>query len=330
MKKPIIFISHIAEEKEIAIELKRIITSRYVGAINVFVSSDPQSISGGERWLDKIEFALKKCNLELILCSKDSVKKPWINFEAGAGWIRNIPVMPLCHMGLNFKDLPTPLNMLEAVDLFDKNCLKLIFSKISELNDLSVPDSSADDFIAMVKNFSIDSSMKKLGILKDNMFDILGNYCIHNKVKSVVSYADRNAIKLDNNIISKKHIKAYIDFSNIPKDDINQNFVMVFLKYLTRENWSSFFEKKYKLKFKYKFSDNIKGIQLEIKNSQMDKIVDEFVTNDSNAFELDVSNIGNVNLWEDINEFCFTLFYGEDFIEGEKGEIEIYDLMFSE
>ncbi len=67
MEKPIIFISHTAEEKNVAIKLKDIIVSRYVGAVNVFVSSDPRSIKGGERWLDKVEKALKNCNLELII-----------------------------------------------------------------------------------------------------------------------------------------------------------------------------------------------------------------------------------------------------------------------
>lgn len=101
MSKPIIFISHITEEKEIAIELKKLIEKKILGMMEVFVSSDENSIKLGHKWLEDITYALKNCVIEIILCSSESIKRPWINFEAGAGWIReNIPVIPLCHSGM--------------------------------------------------------------------------------------------------------------------------------------------------------------------------------------------------------------------------------------
>lgn len=329
MEKPIIFISHTAEEKGVAIKLKDIIVSRYVGAVNVFVSSDPRSIKGGERWLDKVEKALKNCNLELIICSPDSIKEPWINFEAGAGWIREIPVMPLCHLGLDFDDLPVPLNLLEAVNLFDEHCLERIFSKISELNDLFIPNCNATEIINVVEEYSKNYDIKKLGILNDaNIVNVFDEYCKDKKIKSIVSYADRNALILENDSPNDNHIKAFIDFSYIPKEGINQNFVMVLLQYLPHQDWSGLFTNNYTLKFKYKFSSNIKGLQLEIKNSDMEKIVDEFIPNKAEGeFSLEISKIGVVDLWKDIKELCFTVFHGNDYIDGDKGTIEIYDFV---
>lgn len=100
MEKPIVFISHITEEKEMALELKSLIEESFLGMISVFVSSDENSISSGSKWLDNITSALGNCAIELILCSPNSVKRQWINFEAGAGWVREIPVIPLCHSGM--------------------------------------------------------------------------------------------------------------------------------------------------------------------------------------------------------------------------------------
>ena len=127
MEKPIVFISHITEEKEMALELKQLIEESFLGMLSVFVSSDENSISSGSRWLDNITSALGSCAIELILCSPKSVKRPWINFEAGAGWVREIPVIPLCHSGMEPSSLPVPLNLLQAAKISEMPNLKLIF-----------------------------------------------------------------------------------------------------------------------------------------------------------------------------------------------------------
>jgi hypothetical protein len=47
MPKPLVFISHITEEKDIAGALKVLVESAFLGMIEVFVSSDPTSIRLG-------------------------------------------------------------------------------------------------------------------------------------------------------------------------------------------------------------------------------------------------------------------------------------------
>ncbi len=161
-----------------------------------------------------------------------------------------------------------------------------------------------------------------------NIVNVFDEYCKDKKIKSIVSYADRNALILENDSPNDNHIKAFIDFSYIPKEGINQNFVMVLLQYLPHQDWSGLFTNNYTLKFKYKFSSNIKGLQLEIKNSDMEKIVDEFIPNKAEGeFSLEISKIGVVDLWKDIKELCFTVFHGNDYINGDKGTIEIYDFV---
>ncbi len=100
MNKPIVFISHITEEETIVGILKKHIENDFLGLIDVFVSSDKASIKVGDKWLNRIDEALKTAAIELILCSEDSVKRPWIHFEAGACWVKGIPVIPICHTGM--------------------------------------------------------------------------------------------------------------------------------------------------------------------------------------------------------------------------------------
>ena len=153
MDKPIIFISHITEEKELALELKQLLEEKFLGMIEIFVSSDEESIALGTRWLDNISNALGSCAIELILCSPQSVKRPWINFEAGAGWVRNISVVPLCHSGMEPSKLPIPLNLLQAIRLSEVSGLKLLLPLIANAIGSAEPKVDFSDFVNKVKNF---------------------------------------------------------------------------------------------------------------------------------------------------------------------------------
>src|SRR5687768_10966759 len=104
------FISHISEESLVASKLKAALTRDFLQMLDVFVSSDGESISAGDEWLKSIDEALQESAVMLILCSPSSIRRPWINFEAGAAWMRKIPLIPLCHAGLTPGDLPAPLS----------------------------------------------------------------------------------------------------------------------------------------------------------------------------------------------------------------------------
>ena len=114
--KKAVFISHISDESELAQWLKATLDRDFLGGLEIFVSSDRSTIEAGRRWLDEVHDALKAADLQIVLCSGASVGRPWVNFEAGAVWLRGIPVVPACHSGLEPQALH-PLNMLQAVVL---------------------------------------------------------------------------------------------------------------------------------------------------------------------------------------------------------------------
>ena len=152
-QKAIVFISHIGEEKELAIHFKELVELAFLGMIDVFVSSDEHSIQMGQRWLDQITEALKACAVEIVVCSPASIKRPWINFEAGAGWIRNIPVVPLCHSGMQPSALPMPLNLLQAASASEVSGLKLILPVLANAIGCKTPNLDFTAFIVKVKDF---------------------------------------------------------------------------------------------------------------------------------------------------------------------------------
>lgn len=153
MSKPLVFISHITQEKEVAIAFKELIEKSFLGMLEVFVSSDEDSIQMGHKWLDRISDGLKKCSIEIVLCSPKSITRPWINFEAGAGWVRDIPVIPLCHSGIEPSKLPMPLNLLQAAKANEISSLKLIFPVLASAINAKVPNVDFSEFIEIVNQF---------------------------------------------------------------------------------------------------------------------------------------------------------------------------------
>ncbi|MDY6965500.1 MAG: toll/interleukin-1 receptor domain-containing protein [Halobacteriota archaeon] len=151
--KPVIFISHIVEEKEVAIAFKELIENGFLRMVEVFVSSDEESIQMGQKWLDKITNALKTCTVKVIICSSKSVYKPWINFEAGAGWIKDIPIIPICHSGMEPSKLPVPINLLQAGVATEVSSLKLTFSVIAKVLGAEEPRVDFSEFINKIREF---------------------------------------------------------------------------------------------------------------------------------------------------------------------------------
>lgn len=146
------FISHVSEEAEVAACLKTALARDFLGFLDVFVSSDGQSIAAGEDWLKSIDEALQGADLVMILCSPASIRRPWINFEAGAAWMRKIPIVPLCHAGLTPRDLPMPLSSRQGLSLSDPAGLQRLYARIADVLSSATPDRSFNDLArALVK-----------------------------------------------------------------------------------------------------------------------------------------------------------------------------------
>jgi hypothetical protein len=134
------FLSHIHEEKDLAVLIKTAIEEEFSGFVEVFVSSDGTSIPAGSNFLKRIEDGLVNCIGALYLISPVSVKRNWINFELGAVWIRNaisiraegseIPALPFCHSNMTPAELPQPIGNLNAITANQASQLEFAFRSI--------------------------------------------------------------------------------------------------------------------------------------------------------------------------------------------------------
>lgn len=115
--KPLVFISHIHTEADVAIWLKDQLTQLLLGGVEFFVSSDKTSIVAGDRWLRNIEDGVKNATVVIVLCSARSIERPWINFEAGGAWFSGKRVIPLCHGSFFPSSLPEPLKSLQGLSI---------------------------------------------------------------------------------------------------------------------------------------------------------------------------------------------------------------------
>ena len=177
-----IFLSHIHEEKELAIIIKEAIEEEFAGFVEVFVSSDGTSIPAGSNFLKRIEDGLVNCIGALYLISPDSVKRNWINFELGAVWIRNaisirsegaeIPALPLCHSNMTPGNLPQPIGNLNAIKANEASQLEFAFRSIQTA--VGGKGSLRTDFDVLAQKVSSFEKEYTLGATLVDFFKIIG------------------------------------------------------------------------------------------------------------------------------------------------------------
>jgi hypothetical protein len=126
-----VFLSHIHEEAPLALVFKDWIEGSFLSLIQVFVSSDIRDIPAGKRWFDEINRALGESQAFIVLCSPNSIRRPWINFETGCAWIKEVPVIVICHSGQSISALPRPLSDIQALTIDDPEFIDKFLSSLA-------------------------------------------------------------------------------------------------------------------------------------------------------------------------------------------------------
>ena len=76
--KPTIFFSHSSKDKLILNRLKESLLELTHNSIEIFLSSDGQSIPFGKNWVYSIEDALKEAKLMFVFLTPNSIQSNWI------------------------------------------------------------------------------------------------------------------------------------------------------------------------------------------------------------------------------------------------------------
>ena len=160
MHKPIIFISHIHEDAQIALSLKRFLDEAFLGLFTIFVSSDGASIRAGENWSSSIEDALSRAELVLALISEQAKDRRWIYFECGGAYFARKRVIPICCRRFSIAELSPPLSWLQAIDGANVKSVERLFRDIASAFDLHAPQSDLLNVVRHLEGTSCEISSR--------------------------------------------------------------------------------------------------------------------------------------------------------------------------
>lgn len=132
MDKPTIFFSHSSIDRDYVFELQKAINERTSKTVNIFQSSDGESIPFGNNWVHKIEENLNKAKIMFVFVSPKSLTSSWIYFEAGFAYSKGVRVIPIGIKGVDIGKLSPPLNLLQG---FNINSAEGVNNIIKILND---------------------------------------------------------------------------------------------------------------------------------------------------------------------------------------------------
>lgn len=166
MKKTKLFVSHVTEEARLAEILKAHLSRDFLSLVDIFVSSDMDSIAAGDNWLHRLEQELRESSVLLVLCSYASTNRPWVNFEVGAAWISGIPIVPICHSGLRPRDLPMPFNVRQAIEANSESGLKRAYALVAEKLSCDLPRKDFSSLTSEVVQFE-DSYAPRIKVLSE-------------------------------------------------------------------------------------------------------------------------------------------------------------------
>jgi TIR domain len=135
-----IFISFIHEDEKVADGVKTFLREKLKGDSKVFLASDKWAIYAGEDWLQRIKEELESAKVVVLLLHKQSVGRPWVNFEAGAAWLADKAIIPTCFGDLQKDGMPKPYSNMQALSLEDEDGpYYLVTSIYHHLNPRGIP-----------------------------------------------------------------------------------------------------------------------------------------------------------------------------------------------
>ena len=109
-----IFISYWNGEYGVASAVQDFIRA-HLESVSIFMA-DSRTLRAGDDWLTTIKTELKEARVVLSILSDESIKRPWVHFEAGAAWMDKV-LIPLCFGRMEKENMPAPYNRLQALQL---------------------------------------------------------------------------------------------------------------------------------------------------------------------------------------------------------------------
>ncbi len=127
----VLFLSHAASDKEIAMYLKETIEEHFP-SVNVFASTDPEDLPPGDPWVEKILAHLEVAGMLVISATERGLNRKWVWFESGAAWSRENKILSACLGKIRKGSLPAPFSLYQAINIDDHVELESLMTTISK------------------------------------------------------------------------------------------------------------------------------------------------------------------------------------------------------
>jgi hypothetical protein len=168
--KPTLFISHSSADKDYLLLLKEFLLEKLGGTIEIFLSSDGQSIPFGSNWVHSVESALDRASVMFVAVSPMSFYSTWVPFEAGYAYARKIQVVPIAILGARLEKVPPPLGLLQGFNVSSNEGLNNIIAVVNRQYKFTFQE----DFT--IEDYALLQSTGK-GHLLENPWVNLIDYC---------------------------------------------------------------------------------------------------------------------------------------------------------
>lgn len=220
MNKPTVFFSHSSKDKDMVITIKDKIANYTGNVLDIFVSSDGQSIPFGRNWIHKIEDGLNDAKIMFIFVTENSISTGWVYFEAGFAYSKGIQVVPV-GIGIDIGSLKTPLNLLQGFNIVSHESLNNFFSIINKTFEYNFCERfSAKDYDEIISRFPLNPDI-------DTHFDEI----IQSVKCRFMSEFDNYPGMIEHNIREYfDKIEHYLEASNIPYSCENANYMHLMVK----------------------------------------------------------------------------------------------------
>jgi|JI7StandDraft_1071085.scaffolds.fasta_scaffold66824_1 hypothetical protein len=115
------FVSHEASSVKKAYRFKEILNS-CDPSIEIFLTSDSDSLNSGELWCSEIFDNLRKCEELIVLITNErAFENLWINFEIGAAVGRNLKPKIFIFGGVSLNRMRAPIKEIHCIGAWDTN-----------------------------------------------------------------------------------------------------------------------------------------------------------------------------------------------------------------
>ena len=221
MEKATIFFSHSSKDKEMITYVKNRIDTITGKSLNIFVSSDGQSIPFGKNWVHRIEEGLTSAEIMFVFVTPNSIESGWIYFEAGFAYSKDIEVIPV-GIGIDIGSMKAPLNLLQGFNITSGDSLNNFITILNKKFGVSFDRGFSDeDYSYLISIASTEPLFDMNKIFK------YADYELASKTKYSDVDAKYQAVKTERQALSKqiRGLERRINKIDKQKENIRKNMI---------------------------------------------------------------------------------------------------------